>query len=98
MADHIVCAEVLRFMLAQNYLPELWSEQAVWDQVRTEIDEAVGKLPVIKALGLSGAQWGAGMSIAVRLYRDGPRKVMDDPQVKDRHIQVSRTFPQAVAA
>ena len=95
---HITCAEILRHMLDSNYLPELWDEKEVWKGVRDEIEEVGFKNSTIKALGLSGAQWGAAMNIAAMLYRRGPRAVMADERVKDRHIQVQRTFPQAVAA
>mgnify|MGYP000936595712 FL=1 len=35
------------------------------------------------------------MNLALQFYRRGPRAVMTDERVKDRHIQVSRTFPAA---
>lgn len=95
---HVTCAEILRHMLEANYMPELWKDEAVWKQVRDEIEAMSHKNPTIKALGLSGAQWGAAMNVAIHLYRDGPAHVMQDDAVKDRHIQVSRDFPQSVAA
>ena len=53
--------------------------------------------PVIKSLGLSGAQFGAAVSLASQLYRDGPRGVMKVKGIKDRHIQVSLNFPGMAA-
>jgi hypothetical protein len=90
---HITCAEILRVMLARKLDSEKWSDPKQWKIDREDIDKAVTKLPVIDDLGLSGAQWGAAMSVAACLYRRGPRGVMADEQVKDRHIQVRRSFP-----
>ena len=91
----IVCAEILRHMVEHNYMPELWSDEKVWKIVRDEI-EAMGHFnPVIKALGLSGAQWGAGFNLAINLYCSGPAKALTDARIKDRLIQVSKAFPKA---
>jgi hypothetical protein len=90
---HIVCAEILRHMIEANYLPESWNDEKVWKQVRDEIEAMSHKNATIKALGISGAQWGAAMNVALNIYRDGPAGIMLDKCVKDRHIQVSRTFP-----
>ena len=92
---HITCAEILRYMLAQNYIADLWKNDAGWKQVREDIETMSHKNPIIKTLGLSGAQWGAAMNLASQIYRHGPAKVMQDKRVKDRHIQVSHTFPVA---
>lgn len=90
---HITTAEILRHMLASQYDAEKWEDRETWERDRKEI-EAVGFANArIEALGLSGAQWGAAMNLALRFYRDGPRAVMTDKRVKDRHIQVQRTFP-----
>lgn len=43
--------------------------------------------------GYSGAQVGAAKQLAYRWLTDGPAAVMDMPEVKDRHIQVSKRFP-----
>ena len=48
----------------------------------------------IKALGLSGAQFGGAMSIASQLYKRGPVEALSDPAIKERMIIVQRTFPQ----
>lgn len=97
-AIQVTVVEILRFMLAQNYMAELWGEQEVLDGVVKEIEEWSYKAPEIKGLGLSGAQWGAALSLARFLYKDGPRKVLKDERVKDRHIQVSNNWPRAQAA
>lgn len=90
---HITCAEILRVMLDRNFDHARWSDRDAWKVDREDIDKAVMALPLIDKLGLSGAQWGAAISVASHLYMHGPRSVMNDDRVKDRKIQVSRTFP-----
>jgi hypothetical protein len=92
---HITGAEILRWLL--EHKPNL-SDETVWPSIRDQISDAVASHSPVKELGLSGAQWGAACSIAAALYRRGPRAVMADEQVKDRHIQVSRDFPHGFAA
>ena len=92
---HITAAEILRHMLASNYMVELLDDASALKQVRKEIDAMADQNKTIQALGLSGAQWGAAMNLAVMFYRRGPRAAMNDDRVKDRHIQVQRTFPTA---
>lgn len=94
----ITAAEILRAMLAKPCDAAAWSDTDVWKRDREEIEKTVFEVPAVKALGLSGAQWGGALSLASCLYRDGPRGVMNDERVKDRRIQVQRTFPQAAAA
>lgn len=90
-------AEILRFMLSKKYKLSKWENKLsgvnAWKHDRDEIEHAVLKVPVIDKLGLSGAQWGAAMNLALQFYQNGPCAVMKDEKVKDRHIQVSRTFP-----
>lgn len=95
---HITCAEILRHMLECNYDVKLWETPEVWKHVRDEIEKVGFENHIIKKLGLSGAQWGAAMNLAVQFYRRGPREVMMDEAVKDRHIQVQKNFPRAIAA
>lgn len=95
---HITCAEMLRYFLAQNFDFDAIEKAGEWETVRDQIDKEIFEIPAVKSLGLSGAQYGAAMSLAGHFYRKGPRGVMTDKAVKDRHIQVSREFPQAVAA
>lgn len=95
---HITMAEILRHLIAKSYDWSKWEDKDEWKRVSDEI-EAVGfENPVIKQLGLSGAQWGAAMNLATMFYRRGPRAVMKDKRVKDRHIQVCRDFPQGATA
>jgi hypothetical protein len=92
---HITAAEVLRHLLEAKYDPSLWQDKDVWKRDREVIEKYGFANKRIEALGLSGAQWGAAVSIATKLYMDGPRKIMNEPSIKDRHIQVQRTFPVA---
>lgn len=93
-AIQIAAAEILRYML-DNALntTESWDDSAVWMRDRAAIEAASFEHPVIRKLGLSGAQWGAAMSIASNLYRRGPIAALTDEAVKDRKIQVSKHFP-----
>lgn len=92
---HITCAEILRDMLTKGYDSSKWDTGDSWKKDLKQIEEAAFKNPRIKALGLSGAQWGAAVNLAIMFYRKGPRAVMNDKRVEDRHIQVSRIFPVA---
>ena len=86
---HITAAEILRWLLVNT--PDLDSDN--WPKIREKLDHEVGYVDPVKALGLSGAQWGAASNLAAHLYRQGPRGVMTDERTKDRHIQVRKTFP-----
>jgi hypothetical protein len=94
-ALQIAAAEIIRFMLAQAYNASAWEDKDFWKKTREEIEQWSFADGPIKELGLSGAQWGAAMNIAVNFYRDGPVKALTDDNLKDRHIQVSKTFPKA---
>jgi len=91
---HIVCAETLRYWLISGVTDDDFSGDK-WKALMKRTDESLFANKIIDALGLSGAQHGAGVGIAAHLYRKGPRAIMKDPAVKDRHIQVSKSFPQA---
>ena len=93
-AIQITVAEILRHLLERQYDATAWTDSEKWKLDRKEIEAAGFANPKIDALGLSGAQWGAALHMAVQLYRRGPREIMTDEQVKDRHIQVGRNFPQ----
>lgn len=95
---HITMAEILRHLIAKGYDWRKWENKDEWRRVSDEIEAEGFKNPVIKALGLSGAQWGGALNLATNFYRQGPRGVMKDERVKDRHIQVQKHFPQAAAA
>ena len=90
---HITAAEILRHLLDVRYDHASWQDQDVWKRDRDAIEKASFKNPRIEALGLSETQWGAALSLASKLYMNGPRKIMNEPSTKDRHIQVSRNFP-----
>ena len=92
---HITAAEILRHMLAKAYVPELWAEKEKWEHDREEIETMLHENKTITELGLSGAQWGAALNLAAMLFRKGPRMVITDERVKDRHIQVQKFFPQS---
>lgn len=90
----ITTAEILRHLLAEKYDSTQWEGDG-WKRDREKIEKYGFANERLKKLGLSGAQWGAAVSLATALYTQGPRKIMNDPKVKDRHIQVQREFPQA---
>jgi hypothetical protein len=89
----ITVAEILRHMLTLKYDASKWNDDATIKQDCVAIEMAVLKDRRIKKLGLSGWQLGSAMNLATRLYRDGPRKVLGNDRVRDRLIQVQRTFP-----
>lgn len=90
---HITLAEMLRHMLEAKYDPASWDSPDAFARDRKATETAMFANKRVNALGLSGAQFGAAMNLAVRFYHRGPIAVMTDEQVKDRHIQVQRTFP-----
>lgn len=90
---HITTAEILRWFLHQKVDASRWDDPEFWQPLRDRMEKAVHDVPAVKALGLSGAQFGAAINLASQFYQNGPRKVMGDPRVKERHIQVSRRFP-----
>jgi hypothetical protein len=92
---HITCAEIVRQMLHAKYDATRWQDADVWKHDRTEVEAVMHDRQAISKLGLSGSQFGAALSLASCIYRDGPRAVLTNPAVKDRHIQVCRNFPGA---
>jgi len=98
-AIQVTIAELLRVMLDKGYDIAGWkdpdSDAYTWKQDREEIDKTAMATPVLSNLGLSGAQFGAAMNVATMLYMHGPRHIMNDDRVKDRHIQVSKDWPSA---
>jgi len=92
---HITCTEILRWLLEQTLNSSNWEDKDVWKADRERLQEWSFNNPIIKKLGLSGAQFGAALNLATRFYMNGPRKVLTDERVKDRHIQVQKHFPQA---
>ena len=85
----ITAAELVRHMLEANYT---FSDEK-WPEEREAIEQASFKNKAIKGLGLSGAQYGAALQVALKLVTEGPVKIMTDKAVEDRKIQVNRTFP-----
>lgn len=85
----ITVAEILRHLLERKYDRATWAEERDHKEIETTVLANIR----ISALGLSGAQWGAAMNLAFQFYRRGPLAVMTDEMIKDRHIQVQRTFP-----
>lgn len=93
----IVTAEVLRYLIDNKVDHVAEFKEGPWAVLRDKIDTWLFANPKIKELGLSGAQAGAAFSLATKLYRDGPRGVMAVAEIKDRHIQVSKSFPSLAA-
>lgn len=81
----IVAAEVLRWMIANK--PDMESK---WHLSGGDMCKHVSK--TIEYLNITGAQWGAAVSLASCLYTQGPCKLVEGN--KDRKIQVSKGFPQ----
>jgi hypothetical protein len=92
-AIQITAAELLRRILERKYDKKALQDKNYWKLCGDELHEYSMQNKAIKKLGLSGAQYGAALNIAIRLYLDGPRKIMKNEQIKDRHIQVSKNFP-----
>ena len=90
----ITIAEIIRFMLAENFDHTKWGDKEKWEIDRARIEkmglEEGGK---IRDLGLSGAQWGAALQVATHIYMRDPWVAFMDEKIKDRLIQVSRSFP-----
>lgn len=91
-AIQITVAEILRHLLEEKYDYTEWEDDERRKEDGDKICETVFKNKVVEKLGLSGAQYGAALHLAVNLYREGPIEVMNTQAVKDRHIQVSKNF------
>lgn len=93
-AIQILAAEVVRHFIS---IKANWWDRAeeandeAWKAIRASCDQIVTRID--KHMGFSGAQVGAAISLASHLYRKGPRAIMEDDAVKDRHIQVSKELP-----
>lgn len=89
-------AELVRLMLMQGYESDKLTNGAYGKRLNAEVADSIYSHAVSMGLGgLSGAQFGAAKNLAWFIYSDGPIKVMNDPRVKDRHIQVSNRWPGA---
>jgi hypothetical protein len=91
----IMAAEILRHLLKVGYDKSTWKDKEVWRRDRDKIEGAMFANDWVKKNMPSGAQLGAAMSLATSLYMRGPIEVMNDPEIKDRHIQARRVFPSA---
>ncbi len=92
----ILTAEIIRIYLGMNLDCEVVADdEREWERIREERDKILFSNKAISDLGVSGAQVGAAANIAGHLYRRGPVEVMNDPRVKDRHIQITKEFPKA---
>jgi hypothetical protein len=93
-AIQVTAAEVLRHLLEVGYEIARWDsdDKSLWKEDLEKIEKAAFANPVIDAMGLSGAMWGAAANLALRMYRMGPPAIMADPQVMDRHIQCNKSF------
>ena len=96
-AIQVTAAEVLRHLVANQIDHSKWSDTDVWKADREGIEKALFAKPLIEALGLSGAQWGAAVNLAAIFYRRGPADALADEAVKDRKILVSKPSAQFAA-
>jgi hypothetical protein len=87
-ALQITATRIVRWLVEHTPDETAFTEEN-WKVTRTRIEDGVS----VEDLGLSGAQWGAAMNIALSLYRRGPSACLTDPQIEDRKIQISRHFP-----
>lgn len=85
-AINLITAEMVRALLKLR--PEIG--EAVTDDLRDAVNAEC--TDALDALGLSGAQYGAGLGLAVRLYKFGPISVLEGAP-EDRRIQASRSYP-----
>lgn len=93
----IIAAEMVRWLVRSAPAPSLWDDRDARKAALDQMEVAIDALPLIQNLGCSGGAMGAALNLAICLYRQGPRAVMNDTRVKDRHIQVSRVFPGMAA-
>lgn len=90
-ALQLTAFEMLRRIVETAPDPESLTDEAAWKVIRDDLSTVV--TPIVEPLGLSGAQWGAAMSLAAMFYRQGPVKAMRTAD-RERHIQVSKNFPR----
>ena len=89
----ITAAEMLRWFVQNNVDASKWSDKKKWQATTDAIDASVMKSDEIRKLQLSGAQYGAALSLSSAFYKRGPAAAMSDENVKDRLIQVAKIFP-----
>lgn len=91
---HITAAEILRFLLSEKPDPKLWDDKAKWAEWRDKISAVVHSSEVCETLGLSGAQYGAAVSLATAFYMRGPAVCLTEVP-DDRAILVSNSMKPA---
>lgn len=88
-ALQITATRIVRYLIDKDVQPDAFEEanwQATLDAIEKDVETG--------DLGLSGAQWGAAMNIALNIYRRGPAACMTDEKLEqDRKIQISKNFP-----
>lgn len=94
-ALQITAFEILRDLLARKPDHLQWDEKDTWEAERETIRTNV--MPKVDELGLSGAQWGAAMSLATAWYSRGPVQCMSEVD-DDRRTMVSKNFPALKSA
>lgn len=91
-----VCAmEILRQMIQEKVDHSGWEEDGAMREYSNTLHDKIGDR--IKPLGVSGAQFGAALNIAARIYKYGPRKFAEGIP-EDRKIQVSSHWPRIESA
>ena len=94
---HIVCFELIRHF--KDAPRELFDDsEANREKIGDLMNEYLWSNPITAKLGLSGAQAGAGKSLAYRAIRDGWRKMIYSAKEQDpeRMIQVQKAWPSAL--
>lgn len=81
-AIHVLAIEIVRDYLGKPLDPK----------DRTWADDTVRRIDK-DCLGFSGAQVGQAKSLAYHWLTRGPKAVCEDPEAKDRTIQVSNKWP-----
>lgn len=61
----IMAAEIIRVLLSGEFTYEDWKDLVKWEADRTKIDKSLFANKTINALGLSGAQHGAALNLAI---------------------------------
>lgn len=92
-ALQIAAIEILRQMIAETADASGWDEGEGMRAYSDTLHEKIGGK--FSSLGLSGAQFGAAVSIAARIYKYGPREFAKGIP-DDRKIQVSNHWPRIV--
>ena len=91
----IVAMEVLRICLQEGYDAKSWDNKDDWANDRGKIEKLAH--PHIDQLGLSGAQWGAGLNLGIGFYMRSPSDLLSQVD-DDRRIMASRHFPKEAGA